>query len=147
MMTAPLKINLRPSRGLVAVFSVAHVYAITMIAIVPIAVWLQIACGFLLLLNCLFWVRRTALLQDIVSVVSIEIGTDNILNIRTKRGDYIECEVLPSTYVVSCLSVLNLREIDCGKVRHVIVASDSADAGDFRNLRTWLRWKGAPRSD
>jgi toxin CptA len=147
MLAAPLKISLRPSRALTVVLVVAHAYAIAMIAIVPIALWLQMACGLLLALNCLFWVRRTALLQDTVAVVAIEIGADNILNVRTKRGDYIECEVLPSTYVVSYLSVLNLREIDCGKVRHVIVASDSADAGDFRNLRTWLRWKGAPRSD
>ena len=114
-----------------------------MVALVPIALWLQIVCISALALSLVICVRRIALLRDPDSVAALEISTDNVLTVQTQSGGRVECVVLPSTYVAAYLSVLNLREIDRGSVRHVIVVRDSADADDFRSLRTWLRWKGA----
>jgi len=143
MIPAPLRVGLRPSRWLTAILAVAHGNAATMVALVPIALWLQIACISALALSLVICVRRIALLRDPDSVAALEISTDNVLTVQTQSGGRVECVVLPSTYVAAYLSVLNLREIDRGSVRHVIVVRDSADADDFRNLRTWLRWKGA----
>ena len=75
------------------------------------------------------------------AVVAIEISSDDVLSIQTRRGGWIECEVLGNTYVMPFLSILNLKQIDGGAIRRCAILPDGIDAEDFRKLRVWLRWK------
>lgn len=138
-----LKIKLRASWRLAAVLLIAHGAAIALIVVVSIPQWLGLVAATALILSCLVSVRRTGLLLAPASTISIEISSDDVLTVQTRRGEWIECEVLASTYVASFLTVLNLREVERERIRHVVVLSDSIDAENFRNLRVWLRWKHA----
>ena len=141
-----LKASLRPSHILAAILILAHGAAITVVALVGMQQWLQLLAIAALLANLAYVVARAALLRGSSAVVALEVTSDNALSIQTRSGEWIECEVLGSTYVVSFLTVLNLREIEKGSVRHIMILPDSMDAEDFRRLRVWLRWKhGTPQ--
>ena len=141
-----LKASLSPSHILAAILILAHGAAITVVALVGMQQWLQLLAIAALLANLAYVVARAALLRGSSAVVALEVTSDNALSIQTRSGEWIECEVLGSTYVVSFLTVLNLREIEKGSVRHIMILPDSMDAEDFRRLRVWLRWKrGTPQ--
>ena len=140
-----LKISLRPSWGLAAILLIAHGAAIAVIAAVDMPLWLKLIAFAALFLNCLLEVRRTALLLPPDAVVAIEISSDNVLTIQTRRGDWLECEVLGSTYVMSCLAIVNLKHTDSGASRRIAILPDSIAAEDFRQLRIWLRWKASDK--
>jgi toxin CptA len=120
----------------------AHGAAIAMIALVGLPLWLQLIALAALVLSLMFNVRQYALLRSPDAVVAIDIASDDAFSVQTRREDWIECEVLGSTYVTAFLTVLNLREKDSGAVRRVTILPDSIEAEDFRGLRVWLRWKG-----
>lgn len=120
----------------------AHSAAIAMIALVSLPPWLQLIVIAALVLNLMFVVRKSALLRSPDAVVAINITSDDALSIQTRRGDWIECEALGSTYVAAFLTILNLREIESGASRRVTILPDGIDQEDFRGLRVWLRWKG-----
>jgi toxin CptA len=120
----------------------AHGAAIAMIALVSLPPWLQLIAIATLVLSLMFNVRQSALLRSPNAVVAIDITSDDAFSIQTRRGEWIECEVLGSTYVTAFLAVVNLCEIDSSAVRRVAILPDSIDAEDFRGLRVWLRWKG-----
>jgi toxin CptA len=136
-----LKIALRPSRMLTAILLIAHGAAIVLIVLVGLPPWLQVIAIGVLVASLAFYVRQTALLRSPDAVIAIEIASDDAFSIQTRRGDWLGCEVLGSTYVASFLTLLNLRELDKGAVRHAAILPDSTDAEDFRRLRVWLRWK------
>ena len=138
-----LQIKLRASRIFASTLLLVHGATIAAIVFVGMPLWLTLIIVAALILNCLLSLQRAALLLMPVSAVAIEITPDNLLSIQTRRGDWIECEVLGSTYVASFLTVLNLREIEKGAVRHIVIARDGIDAEDFRKFRVWLRWHGA----
>ena len=141
-----LKASLSPSHILAAILILAHGAAITVVALVGMQQWLQLIVIAALLANLAYVVMRVALLRALNSAVALEVTSDNALSIQTRSGEWIECEVLGSTYVVSFLTVLNLRELEKVAVRHIMILPDSMDAEDFRRLRVWLRWKhGTPQ--
>lgn len=139
-----LQIALRPSWVLTAILAAAHGGAIAVVVAVGMPLWLQLIAIAALVVNFAFEVRRSALLRSPDAVVAIEIASDDALSIQTRRGDWIECEALGSTYVTSFLSILNLKEHG-GGARRAVVLPDSIDAEDFRKLRVWLRWKQEKR--
>ena len=136
-----LQIKLRASWILASTLLVAHGTAMAIIGLVGMPVWLVLIVLAALILSCLLTVRQAALLLMPVSVVAIEITPDNLLSVQTRHGDWIECEVLGSSYVAWFLTVLNLREVEKGTVRHIVIMPDGIEAEDFRAFRVWLRWQ------
>ncbi len=136
-----LKAGLRPSWILAALLTAAHGAAIAVVVVVDMPPWLKLVAIAALALNFLFDILRTALLLMPESVTALEIAADDTLSIQTRRGEWIECKVLGNTYVLSFLTILNLRQNDSGAIRRCAILPDSLDAEDFRKLRVWLRWK------
>ena len=134
-------ISLRPSRILAATLVLAHGAAIAMIVMAGMAPWLDALAIAALVASLVFSVRQSALLRATDAVIGLEITSDDKFSIQTRRGGWIECEVLGSTYVISFLAILNLKRTDSGKITHAVILPDSLDAGEFRKLRVWLRWK------
>jgi len=134
-------ISLRPSRILAATLVLAHGAAIAMIVMAGMAPWLDALAIAALAASLVFNVRQSALLRATDAVIGLEITSDDKFSIQTRRGGWIECEVLGSTYVISFLAILNLKRTDSGKITHAVILPDSLDAGEFRKLRVWLRWK------
>lgn len=140
-----LKINLRPSRILAATLVLAHGVAIAMVALAGMPLWLELIAIAALVASLVFDVRQTALLRAPDAVIGLEITSDDKFSIQPRRGEWIECEVLGSTYVTSFLTILNLKGIDSGRNTRAVILPDSLDAEDFRKLRVWLRWKRDPQ--
>ena len=140
-----LKVSLRPSLILAAILLAAHGAAIAVIAVVSMPLWLQLSAIAALAASLTFNIRQAALLRSPDAVIAIEIASDNTFSIQTRRGDWLECEVLGNTYVSSFLTILNLRQTDNGAVRRAVILPDSIAAEDFRQLRVWLRWKEPDR--
>lgn len=140
-----MNITLRPSRILTAILVLAHGSAIAMVALAGMPLWLGLIAIAALVASLVFDVRQTALLRAPDALITLEIASDDRLSIQTRRGEWIECEVLGSTYVTSFLTILNLKVIDSGKNTRAVLLPDSLDAEDFRKLRVWLRWKRDPQ--
>lgn len=140
-----LRVSLRPSWILAAILAAAHGAAIAVIALVSVPPWLQVIVIAALAASLVFEIRKTALLRAPDAVVALEIASDDALSIQTRRGGWIECDVLGSTYVIYFLAIVNLKEQGSGRVRRAVILPDSIDAEDFRKLRVWLRWKGERR--
>ena len=140
-----LRITLRPSRILAAILVIAHGAAIAAVALAGMPLWLQLIAIAALAASLMFEISHTVLLRAPDAVVALEIAADDALSIQTRRGDWIRCEVLGSTYVTYFLAILNLKEQGSGRVKRAVILPDSIDGEDFRRLRVWLRWKGEQR--
>ena len=135
-----LKINLRPSWILAAILAVAHGAAIAAVVVVEMPLWLTFVVMVALIANLSLELRHASLrMPD--AVVAIEISSGNVLSIQTRRGEWLEYEVLGNTYVLSFLTILNLKQTDSGASKRIVILPDSIAAEDFRKLRVWLRWK------
>ena len=135
-----LKINLRPSWELAAILAVAHGAAIAAVVVVEMPLWLTFVVMVALIANLSLELRHASLrMPD--AVVAIEVSSDNVLSVQTRRGESLEYEVLGNTYVLSFLAILNLKQTDSGASKRVVILPDSIAAEDFRKLRVWLRWK------
>lgn len=141
-----LKVGLRPSWILAAILAAAHGAAIVIIALVSMPLWLELIAIAALAANLIYEIRHTVSLRAPDAVVALEIASDDALSIQTRRGDWIRCEVLGSTYVTYLLVILNLKDLEYGRVKRAVILPDSIDAEDFRKLRVWLRWKGEQRT-
>lgn len=140
-----MEITLRPSRILTAILVLAHGAAIAMVVLAGMPLWLESIAIAALAASLVFDVRQTALLRAPDAVIALEITPDDKFSIQTRRGGWIECEVLGSTYVISFLTILNLKGIESGRNKRAVILTDSLDAEDFRKLRVWLRWKREPQ--
>jgi toxin CptA len=140
-----LRVSLRPSWILAAILTIAHGAAIAVIALLSVPLWLQVIVIAALVASLVFETRKTALLRAPDAVIALEIASDDLLSVQTRRGDWIECEVLGSTCVIFFLAIVNLKEQGSGRVKRAVILPDSIDAEDFRKLRVWLRWKGEGR--
>ena len=136
-----LKINLRPSRILVAILVFAHAAAIAMVVLAGLPLWLALVAIAALVASLVYAVWQTALLRAQDAVRALEITADDKFSIQTRRGERLECEVLGSTYVTFFLTILNLKALNSGGNKRAVILPDSLDAEDFRKLRVWLRWK------
>lgn len=138
-------ISLRSSRILAATLVLAHGAAIAMVVLAGMAPWLEAIAIAALAASLVFNVRQSALLHAADAVIGLEIASDDKFSIQTRRGGWIECEVLGSTYVTSFLTILNLKRTDSGRITRAVILPDSLDTEDFRKLRVWLRWKRDPQ--
>ncbi len=123
----------------------AHGTAIAMVALAGLPPWLASIAVAALVVNLVFDVRQTAWLRAPDALIALEITSDENFSIQTRRGEWIECDVLGSTYVTSFLTILNLKAMDGGRAMRAVILPDSLDAEEFRQLRVRLRWKRAPQ--
>ena len=135
-----IMISLRASWLLAAILALGHGAAIAIVLLVSLPPWAKLIAAAALIVHLLIVARRQALLLTPDSAVAIEIGSDNILSVKARRGEWSEYAVLGDTYVTSYLTVMNLQQADTRAVKRVAILPDSVDAEDFRKLRVWLRW-------
>ena len=136
-----LKIRLRPSWSLAAFLALAHGAAVAVLLLVPIPWWLQWASAACVVLGLFVVVHRQALLLGAESIVAIEIGSDNTFSGQSRRGKWTEYAVLGNSYVAPYLTVINLQHTRSHAKKRMTILPDSLNAGDFRKLRVWLKWK------
>jgi len=133
-----LGVRLRASYRLAAVLTLAHAGAIALLW--PLSPALQAAAGAAIALSLVSAVRRTALLTSSNAIVALQFSEDGSVSFQTQQGAWHAARVLPSSFVTSQLTILNLRCNERGRVRHVVLMSDSAGVDIYRQLRVRLRW-------
>jgi toxin CptA len=133
-------IELRPSPRLAFVLGAAHAGTLLLLPVLPLASWLQIATGAMLLSSAAHAIHRHALRRGPRSVVALDFSDRGQLRVRTRDGHWHAGRVLGSSLVSPALVILNIRLESRRLPVHVVIPGDSADAEDLRRLRVWLRW-------
>ena len=98
----------------------------------------------LLLASLALGLRSHAWRSGPAALVGLELRLDGSGAIQDRRGRWREIAVLGSSFVSPLLTVLNLRLAGARGSRSLVVTPDALGADEFRHLRVWLRWRGAP---
>jgi toxin CptA len=135
-----LRIEVAPSTWLAVALGAMHVAAAVLLWVVPLAVPVKALLTFAVAASLVYLMARDALLHAPHSIVALQTRDDAVF-LQTRDGEWLEGEVLGSSYVSPLLTVVNFRPRGRWRARHVILVPDNVNPDDFRRLRTWLRWK------
>ena len=133
---APLLLQIKPSRRMLVLQSLAHIVAAT--AVVSSAIASGLA-SLLLLLVGFSWLR----VRRGSAVTGLVLRSDGTVEIIGSDGVATGVVLHPHTLVLSFLVVLLYRQNN--RLRAMTLLSDNLPAEDFRQLRLWLRWQGSTR--
>lgn len=136
------RIQVAPSVLIAIAVSLVHLAAAGVLWLVPIPVLGKAVFAFAIAISLVFFMARDAALHAAHSIVVLELGEGGEIACQTRRGEWLECELLGSSYVSPQMTVVNLRPRGGWRTRRVILVPDNVDPRDFRRLRMWLRWKG-----
>ncbi|MDH3287098.1 MAG: hypothetical protein OEP48_05150 [Betaproteobacteria bacterium] len=128
------------STYLAAVLSALHVAAGTLAALMSIPVWAKAISIVAVLWSLKHCLGEVALLRTPGAIVVVDVTREGRVFCRTRRGEWLDCELLPSSFVSHRLTILNLRVRGTQRTRYVMLCGDNVDPADFRRLRAWLRW-------
>jgi toxin CptA len=134
------RVAISPSSRLAVATCVVHVAAAVMVWLASFPLWLTAVTTLAIATSLVWTLWRTAALRAAQAIIALEIVEDGRLSIQTRRGEWLECELLGSSYVSPRLTILNLKPRGSGRTRHIVLVPDNVDEHDFRRLRTWLRW-------
>lgn len=134
------RIAIAPSVRLAAWLCATHLVAAAAAWIVPAPPWVKAPVVIAIGVSLIFHLARSAALHAPEAIVALEIRDDGAVALQTRRGEWLDCELLPTSFVSRNLTIINLRPLGRRRARHVILVPDNVDARDFRRLRTWLRW-------
>ncbi len=135
-----LHLRLGKSWLLTAVLTMAHAGIIAILLIVNIESWIKAVATAIVVCSLVLQVGRSAWRMGASCITALRIGNDGALSVETHRGETLKCEVLPSTFVSSVVTVLNLRTWPERRRVDTVICRDCVDADSFRRLRVWLRW-------
>jgi hypothetical protein len=137
------RIAVGPSRLLALALVAVHGAAAGVLGLVsPSPSW-WVPAGGLIGISLAWLLLKDALLRAPGSIVALELRGDGAITAVTRDGGREECFLLRSTYVSPQVTVVRLRLRGRGRARSLIVLRDNVDPGQFRRLRTWLKWKVA----
>lgn len=136
-----LSIQLRPSRQLAALLSLAHCTAAGVFWPLALPVAVKILITLLLAGSLYYYLRRYAWLVSPQSIVSLHLTGRNACRIRMGTSEYFNTTIDASTFVASYMTVLCLKMEQAYRYRTVVILPDSIEPDNFRQLRVWLRWK------
>ena len=136
------RIPIAPSVLIAIAVSAVHLATTGVLWLVPIPVVIKVVLTFAIAVSLIHFMARDAALHAAYSIVALELRAGREIACQTRRGEWIDCELLGSSYVSPHMTVVNLRPRGWWLTRRVILVPDNVDARDFRRLRMWLRWKG-----
>jgi toxin CptA len=140
------RISISPSMLIAAVLCAAHVAAAGLLWAMPVPMAAKAVLTLAVAASMVVLLARDALLHAGSSIVALEVRDGGEVAAQTRRGDWLDCELLGSSYVSHRLTILNLRPRGRWATRRVLLVPDNVDARDFRRLRVWLRWKYEPET-
>src|SRR5688572_5694857 len=113
------------SRLLAASFVAVHaVAAATLLALgIPAVVKIVLACGIAASLWWVLW--RYAFVRAASSIIEIEVTDQASGAVRPRGGDWQDVEILCTSYVTPWLTVVDVRRVEGGGVRHALLVRDN----------------------
>jgi|SRR5687767_14767595 toxin CptA len=139
-----LRVALQPSRYLAIALTAAHLCAALVLVPLELPLWSKVTLLAVVIASFAYALRRHALLQTAGAFVAVEFRQHDCVAVQTRDGGWQEARLLPTTCVSPLLTVLNLRMARGVFARHVVLARDSANPEDYRQVRVWLRWAYRP---
>lgn len=139
------RVSISPSVRLAAVVCGVHFFAAALLWLVPLPVAGKAMITLGIALSLVYILARDVALHAANAIIALEIGEDDAVSYQTRAGDWVDCELLRSSYVSQRLTIVNLQPQGRRQTRHVILVPDNVDPRDFRRLRMWLRWKRGDR--
>jgi toxin CptA len=137
---------LGPSLLLAGILTFGHCAVAASLWITPLAFeWKCAAVALIAVSLCLE--TRAAMRWGSGALIALRISRDGLLSVQSRRGEWLDCEVLGSTCVTALLTVVNLRAKGARRIRNVVILTDTMDAENFRRLRVWLRWRPSATPD
>ena len=134
------RISISPSVRLAIALCAAHIAAAALLWLAPIPALGKETFTLPVAISLAFFLARDAALHAPQAIVALELRDDGV-SFHTRGGDWVDCELLGSSYVSPRLTIVNLRPRGRRRTRRVILVPDNVDARDFRRLRMWLRGK------
>lgn len=136
------RIAVAPSVMLASVLSALHLAAAGLLWIMPLPVLGKVLLTGAVAFSLIYYMARDASLHASHSIVALEVRDGGSVLLQTRCGDWLEGELLGSSYVSPHLTIVNFRPNGHWSTRRVILLPDNVDSEDFRYLRTRLRWRG-----
>jgi toxin CptA len=138
-----LRVRLAPSRRLAWLLGVSHAGALLLSWITAVEWWLSLVLSLAALGSLRHALRYQALRSAPGALIGLELRPDGSAAVQDQRGCWREARLLRSSFVSPWLTILNLTLAGARLRRSVLVAPDSLQAGEFRRVRVWLRWRAA----
>ncbi len=138
---ALLTVNLKPSRRLILILSLAHLVAASALWPLVLSIAIKLTGVALVVTSLIYYLRKDALLSAKNAVVALEISDEMQCTLTTQSDASIVCAIQGNTFVAPYLTVLNLKPEKQLFTRSVVIFPDAIDAETFRKLRVLLRWK------
>jgi len=135
------RIAVAPSMTLAIALGAAHLAAAGLLWLAPIPALGKAVFTFAIAVSLIYFMARDALLHAAHSIVAVEIRDGGEISFQTRIGEWIEGDLLGSSYVSARLTIVNFQPRGRWAARRVIFVPDNVDPRDFRRLRMWLRWK------
>lgn len=136
-----LSVQLKPSKYLATILSIAHLATIGVWWQLTIPTEFKLIGSFVLLFSLTLYCRHHAFLTSAKSFVAFELNETMECSLKTRSGQLIKCALLGSSFVAPYLVVLNLKSQHGASIHSIIILADAIDAEEFRQLRVLLRWK------
>ena len=159
----PLTVNFKPSKGLASMLILAGFFAMSMVLLVPLAVFVKVGFGAGIAFCVWRAVRRYAFLQHANAILSLHVSHLNVASVKIAHHK-IACTILPTTTVTPYLLIIQVKlapdtagedtplwqkrlrffnPLTFFNTQSIVVLPDSI-AGDYpeetmRQLRVWLR--------
>ena len=144
----PLRLMVRPSRWLAALFIMVSLAACVIVLCMPLHHWfkfflaeffgLEFFICLAIIAAASYAVAQHAWLILPASCRMLELDAKGGLQLLRNDGTREEALLLPDSFVSARLTVLNVK---IGRRRRsVLLTPDRTEAEAFRRLRVWLRW-------
>ena len=135
-----IRLDLKPSYLLAVIFTAAVVGACLILANMPIALWMKIALMAAAIIAGIYHILQDALLVLPWSAIRLELNSKGEFRLVCRNETKATAGILPSSFVMPYLTILNLKTGKRFYGRNVIITPDRVDFDAFRKLRVWLRW-------
>jgi toxin CptA len=119
---------------------VASLTACLVLLFLPLPAVLKVVSASLIVAIAVFYIRLHATLTLPRSIIHLTLNPETGLQVMEKAGLSYQVIVLPSSFVASYLTVLNLQSTETGRRFSLILLTDNTEPEGFRQLRVWLRW-------
>lgn len=129
------------SRRVVVLLAVVHTAALLVVPPLDCPAWFTAALVAAIAGSLAWSIARCGYLVGASSIVGMEIDEDGSVVVQRRNGAWQSAELLPSTYVSSRFTVINLRLEGRSRVATVLVMRASCDDDAYRRLRIELRWR------
>lgn len=133
-------VSLHPSRILAAFLLLSHFFALIPAVIYLHPPGLKLPAAMFIAYSAFHLIRLHAWLAHPQALIRFDIDESGC-KVMQKNGQWLDCQLLGSSFLTARLTVLNLRCAGRLRTRSLLILPDAIDAEEYRQLRVRLKWQ------